>query len=106
MSEIKTNLPQYDLEIKISPFNSDTWFLNFEDSYRFGAEYGTIYTFRLFSRDDCDAIENGPLFIENIVKAINHESEHLILLNLEGYEASKSFDNIAKNKENTEYLIE
>lgn len=92
-----------EFEIKISPFNCDFFYLSFEDSYRFGVETGIIYTFRLFNKYECDNLENGPNFYNNLAKHIDHECLHKILLDLENEEISKSLDVIAKTKDNKEY---
>jgi predicted Zn-dependent protease len=94
-----------ELEIKISPFYCGFWFISCEDSFKFGISQGVIYTFRLYSRDECDNLENGPDFYKKVAKSVDHEILHKILLDLEGYETSKKFDNIAKTQDNKEYIL-
>ena len=83
-----------EISIEISPFNCDYWYISYEDSYRFSTKEGTIYTFRFYSRSDCDNLENRPNFYDHVAKSVDHECLHKILLDLEGYQASKLFDNV------------
>jgi hypothetical protein len=94
-----------EIKIEISPFNCNFWFISLESSYRFGVETGIIYTFRLFNRAECDKIENKPNFYKYIAKSLDHECLHKTLLDIEGYETCKKFDNVAKSPDNKEYLI-
>ena len=94
-----------DIEIKISPFLKNCWYLALEDSFKFGVKEGTIYTPRLFNVDECTYFENKPNFYSELALSINHECLHLILLKLEGYNICKQLDNISKNTNNDTYLI-
>ena len=94
-----------DIEIKLSPFPIDSWFISYEDSYRFGTVQGVIYTPKFFNSIECAEYENGPNHIENTILAITHETLHKWLFEEESEQTSKDLDNIDKDKENKHYLI-
>ena len=94
-----------DIEIKLSPFPIDSWFISYEDSYRFGTVQGVIYTPRFFNSVECAEYEKEPKHLEKTVLAITHETLHKWLFKEESEQTSKAFDNIDKDKDNRKYLI-
>ena len=93
------------MEIKISPFFIDSYFISYEDSYRYGIERGTIYTPKFYNSVECAESENGPNYIHKQVLALSHEFIHLLLIELENDDTSKLFDRVDKDPTNTYYLI-
>ena len=94
-----------EIEIKISPILSNSWFLSFEDSYKFGVSEGTIYTPRFFNRDATDIYENSREITKRVSESLVHEVLHKLIAEFEDKETSKKFDNLAKNSDNDKYLI-
>jgi len=94
-----------DIEIKLSPFQIDSWFISYEDSYRFGTVQGVIYTPRFFNSVECAEYEKEPKHLEKTVLSITHETLHKWLFEEESEQTSKAFDNIDKDKDNRKYLI-
>ena len=94
-----------DINIEISPITINGFYFCYTDSYRFGVTQGTIYTPRFFNRVESDDFENNGEIKRRVSASIVHEVLHKLIFELEGYECAKQFDNIAKNADNTEYLI-
>jgi len=104
-------LANSNLEIKISPFNIECFYLCRESSYRYGITQGTIYTPRLSSNLAKTAeysLNSDSDKFQWIIESINHECLHKEIAELFDYEVSTQLDNIDKSLDsqgNEHYVI-